>query len=155
MRREASQLFWIQDLVVIAAATCIALLRILFRLLLATRLDMAVVQTGLCYRVAVLSVVIDLKVANLHDGLILADVDACTCICVLRANIEKAVLAAGRLRDVDRIFITFLFLVRIRDALFRLVDGSVWLLGCLTAAASFLLMQVDITIISVHLGTVR
>ena len=86
----------IQNLVVVAAASCIALLRILLGLLLATCLDMAVVQTSLCYRIAVLSIVVDLEVANLHDSLVLAYVDTCTCVCVLRAYIKQAVLAPGR-----------------------------------------------------------
>ena len=102
---------------------------------------MAMVQTGLCYCIAVLSIFVDLKVTDLHDGFVLADVDTCACICVLRADIEKAVLAARRFRDVHRIFITFLFLVRICYALFRLVDRSLWLLSL---AAVALLIQVYI-----------
>ena len=129
LRRESSKLLRIQNLVVVAAAPCIALLRILLGLLLATCLDMAVVQTSLCYRIAILSIVVDLEVANLHDSLVLADVDTCTCVCVLRADIKQAVLAPGRFRDVNGVFITFLFLVWIRYALFRLVDRGMWLLG--------------------------
>ena len=107
------------------------------------------VQTGLCYSVAILSIIIYLKVTDLHDGLVLADVDTCACICILRADIEKAVLAPGRFRDVHWVFITFLFLVRIRDALFRLIDGGMCFLGL---AAATLLIQIGI--VSVDLRAV-
>ena len=60
---------------------------------------MTMVQTCLSDRIAVLGILIDLKIADLDNGFVLADVHAAdvatsACIRVLRADIEKAVLAA-------------------------------------------------------------
>lgn len=78
------------------------------------------VQTIMPDLIAVLGVFVNLQVADLNESLILtniytADVD-CGSIGVLRANIIKAILATGSFGDVYRVFVTFLFLIRVINA---------------------------------------
>ena len=88
---------------------------------------MPVVQTCLRNLIAVLGIFIDLKIADLDYGLILADIDTAqvyaisACISVLRPDIEKAVLTPGCFGDIDRVFVAFLLLVGVVARL-RLVD---------------------------------
>ena len=79
---------------------------------------MAVVQTIMSNLVAVLSILINLEVADLDESLILTSIDTadacgCSCIGVLGTYIKEAILAARSFRYVYGIFITFLLLIRI------------------------------------------
>ena len=86
---------------------------------------MPMVKTSLPDLVAVLGVLINLQVADLHERLVLTRVDTGggSSIRVLRANVKEAVLAPGSLGDIDGIFVAFLFLIWIIiNACLRLVN---------------------------------
>lgn len=80
---------------------------------------MPVVQTCLRNLIAVLGIFIDLKIADLDYGLILADIDTAevgaigACIGIFGTDIEKAVLAPGCFGDIDRVFVAFFLFVGI------------------------------------------
>ena len=78
--------------------------------------------------VTVVSIVLNLQVADLNDSIVLADIDAAhaevdssTSVDILRAYINIFILTTRRLWDIDWVFIAFFFLIRI-DTRFRNVD---------------------------------
>lgn len=129
LRGESTELLRVEDL----AIRLTTILHVLERIFLGV---LAMVRASLRDLVAVLCVVVDMQIADLHDRFVLADihtaqVDSSTHVRILRSDIKETVLAARRLGDIDRVLVAFLFLIRIVDARLRLVDGQqrlVWLL---------------------------
>ena len=120
LRGESPKLLWVQYLVILHWG---------FFRILAWCFQVPVIQTIMPDLIAVLGVLINLQVTDLNESLILtsiytADVD-CGSIGVFRANIIKAILATGSFGDVYRVFVTFLFLIRVINAWFRLVNRFV------------------------------
>ena len=118
---------------------------------------MSVVQACLSNLIAVLGIFIDLKIADLDYGLILADINTAqvyaisACIGILRTDIEKAVLTPGCFGDIDRVFVAFFLLIGVVTRL-RLVDrGRVGLrLLRISAITVRLIRAVSLFLLSRH-----
>ena len=67
--------------------------------------------------IRVLGVLIQLKVADLNDGLVLARIDSTEThvdgVCIVRANVYVLVLTTWCLRDVHGVLVTFFLFIRL------------------------------------------